>query len=97
LASNYAEKLKVVSVAINDTPESLNKFVSKHSIEYPVLVGGGFDAPFATAYEVHSAPANIVISPEGAVLFAGRGPASLKGAVQVISRGMKAEKVPVYR
>jgi len=89
LVVSYADKLTVLSVAVNDTPQVLTKFVSEHSIPYPVLLGESFDAPFAEAYEVHSAPANIVISPDGAVLFAGSGPMSLKGAVQQISRGIK--------
>ena len=92
LAVNYADKLTVLSVAVNDTPQALTKFVSEHAIPYPVLLGDSFDAPFAEAYEVHSAPANIVVSPNGAVVFAGRGPLSLKGAVQQISRGIEPEK-----
>jgi thiol-disulfide isomerase/thioredoxin len=89
LAANYADKLMLLSVAVNDEPDTLTKFVGENSITYPVLLGGSFDAPFAKAYEVHTAPANIVISPDGIVVFAGRGPLSLKDAVLQISRGMR--------
>jgi peroxiredoxin len=91
LAVTYADKLTVLSVAVNDPPETLTKFVSEHSIKYPVLLGASFDAPFARVYEVHGAPANIVVSREGTIVFVGRGPMSLKGAVQQISSGMKSE------
>lgn len=91
LASNYAGKLTVLSVAVNDERDTLTKFVGAHSITYPVLLGGSFDAPFAKAYEVHSAPANVVISPGGTVVFAGRGQMSLKDAVLQISRGLRTE------
>jgi peroxiredoxin len=88
LAASYADKLTVLSVALNDAPQVLTEFAANHSIRYPVLVGDNFNAPFAEAYEVRSAPTNIVVSPEGIVVYAGRGPLSLKGAVQQIGHGM---------
>jgi hypothetical protein len=91
LAANYGGKIAVLSVAVNDDRATLAKFVSARAITYLVLLGGTFESSFAKAYEAHSAPTNIVISPDGTVVFAGRGPTSLKEAVLQVSRGLKTE------
>jgi peroxiredoxin len=92
LSSHYESKLTVVSFAINDTPETLKRFLEQHPLSYPVLLGGTFDDPFARSYNVHSAPRNLIISPDGEVRFVGGGPMSLKLAVQVVANGQRGQQ-----
>jgi peroxiredoxin len=89
LGSHYESKLTVVSVAINDAPETLKKFLAQHPLSYPVLLGGTFDDPLARSYNVHSAPRNLIIGPDGEVRFVGGGLMSLKRAVQVVASGQR--------
>jgi hypothetical protein len=79
--------LTVVSIAINDNPETLKRFMTRQSLSYPVLQRGTFYSPFARSYNVHAAPTNLVISPDGEIRFVGRGPMSLKTAVGTIALG----------
>jgi peroxiredoxin len=87
LSTNYRTNVTVLSVAINDRPETLQRFLAQHPVSYPVLLGGTFDDPFARRYNVHLLPTNLIISPDGEIDFVGRGDMSLKGAVQTILRG----------
>ena len=79
LGSHYTSKLDVVGIALNDKPETLQKFVRGERIPYVVLVGGTFDDPTARAYNVQRAPTNVLIDPLGQVRFVGT---SLKAAVE---------------
>ena len=88
LGANYKSKLTVVSVAMNDSPQTLRTFLAQQSLSYPVLLGGTFDDQFARSYGVHSAPADIVIAPHGDVRFVGVG-VSLKKAVQAVARAQR--------
>ena len=90
LDSHYTSRLTVVSVAINDSPETLRKFLAQRPLSYPVLLGGSFDDPFARSYNVCAAPTNVIIAPNGDVRFVGMGLASLKRAVQTVA-GSKSE------
>jgi thiol-disulfide isomerase/thioredoxin len=86
LSTNYGARMKVLSVDLNDEPETLRRFLTQHSVSYPVLLGGSFDDSFARSYNVHIAPTNIVIAPSGDIAFVGRGNMTLKGAVETIAR-----------
>jgi peroxiredoxin len=90
LSANYKSKLTVVSVAINDSPQTLRKFLAQHPLSYPVLLGGNFDDQFARSYGVHSAPADVVIAPEGEIRFVGAG-VSLKKAVEAFVGGQRKQ------
>ena len=90
LSANYKSKLTVVSVAMNDSPQMLRKFLAQQSLSYPVLLGGTFDDQFAHSYGVHSAPADVVIAPNGEVRFVGAG-VSLKKAVQAVAMGQREQ------
>jgi peroxiredoxin len=90
LSANYKSKLAVVSVAMNDSPETLRKFLAQQPLSYPVLLGGTFDDQFARSYGVHGAPADVVIAPNGEVRFVGAG-VSLKKAVQAVARGQRKQ------
>jgi peroxiredoxin len=90
LSAKYSERVTVISVAVNDSPETLNTFLAQHPVSYPVLLGGSFDSAFARSYNVHVAPTNLVISPVGEVQFVGRGPMSLKTAVETIALGQRS-------
>lgn len=86
LETKYSSKLAVVSNAVNDTRDTLNKFLQRQTLSYPVLLGGDFDDQVAKAYNVKVAPTNVVISPDGQVRFVGIGwPESLKSAVETIA------------
>lgn len=93
LASNYKTRVTVVSVALNDSPEALRNFLAKQSVSYAILLGGTFDDRFARRYNVHIAPTNVVIAPDGEVRFVGVGQMSLKGAVQTIAHAQKSAPV----
>ncbi len=86
LGSHYTSKLDVIGIALNDKPETLQKFVRDERIPYVALVGGTFGDPTARAYNVQRAPTNVVIDPEGQVCFVGT---SLKAAVEAFSSGLQ--------
>jgi thiol-disulfide isomerase/thioredoxin len=87
LSANYHARVIVLGVDINDEPETLQRFLKRYPLSYPVLLAGTFDDSFARSYNVHLAPTNVVIDPEGKITFVGRGNVSLKGAVKTIARG----------
>ena len=93
LSTKYSARLIVLSVDINDEPETLRRFLAQHPLSYPVLLGGTFDDSFARSYNVHLAPTNVVIAPGGKIAFVGRGNMSLKGAVETIARGQRNASV----
>lgn len=70
---------------MKDNTDTLREFLRQHTISYPALLGGTFDDPFARAYLVDSTPTNLVIAPDGTVMFVGRGSASLERAVRTIA------------
>ena len=80
----------MVSVAMNDSPQTLRRFLAQQPLSYPVLLGGTFDDQFARSYGVHSAPTDVVIAPNGEVCFVGAG-VSLKKAVQAVARGQRKQ------
>ena len=88
LATHHRAELVVVSIAVNDDLATLRKFAEDHRLPYVVLLGGTLDDATARAYAVHSAPANIVVDPEGVVRFAGVGPMSRKAAVETVMAGL---------
>jgi thiol-disulfide isomerase/thioredoxin len=90
LSANYKSRLTVVSVAMNDSPQTLRRFLAQQPLSYPVLLGGTFDDQFARSYGVHSAPTDVVIAPNGEVCFVGAG-VSLKKAVQAVARGQRKQ------
>lgn len=85
LGSHYTSKLKVIGIALEDKPETLQKFVHDEQLPYLILVGGTFDDQTARAYNLRAAPTNVVIDPEGQVRFVGT---SLKAAVEAVSSGL---------
>jgi thiol-disulfide isomerase/thioredoxin len=93
LSTNYSARLIVLSVDINDEPETLQRFLTQHPLSYSVLLGGTFDDSFARSYNVNLAPTNVVIAPDGKIAFVGRGNMSLKGAVETIARGQRSASV----
>jgi AhpC/TSA family len=56
LNSHYPDKVVLVGIAINDSRETLKKFIAAKQLTYPILLGGTFDDAFARAYAVRSAP-----------------------------------------
>ncbi len=86
LNANYQSRLTVVSVAMNDSPQTVSKLLAQRPLSYSVLLGGTFDDQFARSYGVHSAPAHVVIDPNGEVRYVGIG-VSLDRAVQAVARG----------
>jgi hypothetical protein len=86
----------VLSVGINDSLETLQKFMTQHPLSYPVLLRGTFDDSFARRYNVHLVPTNLVIAPYGEVGFVGRGYLSLEGAVRTIARGQHLQRMMPY-
>ena len=92
LSLHYQSKLTVVSVAMNDSPETLKKFLAQQPLSYVVLLGGSFDDSFARAYNVHGAPTNVIIAPNGDVRFVGVGLISLKRAVQTVAAGLSRDQ-----
>jgi peroxiredoxin len=85
LGSHYRDKVALVGIAINDSRETLKKFIVAKQLTCPILLGGTFDDAFARAYDLNSAPVNILIAPDSGVRFAGMGPQSLKSAVQTLA------------
>jgi thiol-disulfide isomerase/thioredoxin len=91
LNEKHSTEIVVLSVDINDSPEELRKFLRKHLVSYPVVLGGSFDDSIARSYSVHSAPANVIIAPDGNIAFVGYSYRSLKRAVESIGRGWRDE------
>jgi len=89
LSTNYSTRVIVLSVDINDEPATLERFLTQHPLSYPVLLGGSFEDSFAQSYNVHLAPTNVVIAPNGNIAFVGRGNMSLKGAVETVARAQR--------
>ena len=90
LATHHRAELVVVSIAVNDDLVTVRKFAEEKQLPYVVLLGGTLDDPTARAYQVHVAPANVVVDPDGIVRFAGIGPMSLKAAVETVMDGSAA-------
>jgi len=93
LSTNYSARVIVLSVDINDEPATLRRFLTQHPLSYPVLLGGTFDDSFARSYNVHLAPTNVVIAPDGKITFVGGGNMSLKGAVETIAHGQRTARL----
>lgn len=86
LGEKHRNALSVLGIAMKDDPQTLTKFLNRYPLSYTVLLGGSFEDDLSRAYNLHRAPANILISPAGQVLFVGVGARSLKGAVETIAR-----------
>jgi peroxiredoxin len=89
LNTNYSTRTVVVGVDVNDSPEVLRRFLTKHLVSYPVVLGGTFDESIARSYNVHLAPANVIIAPDGRIAFVGYSNLSLKGAVETVAHGWR--------
>ena len=68
-SKQYAGKLTILGLDINDKKDSLKKFLTRHPLPYEVLLGGKMDGPFGKSYAVTGAPLNIVIDPNGTIQF----------------------------
>lgn len=86
LGRHYTSKQTVIGIALNDKPQTLQKFVRDEQLPHLVLVGGTFDDQTAREYNVDSAPTNVVIDPEGQVRFVD---ISLKAAVESVLSGQQ--------
>jgi peroxiredoxin len=65
----YAGKVVVLSVDIDDKEDSLKRYLTRHPLPYEVLLGGEMDGPVGKSYNVRGAPLNVVIDPKGAVRY----------------------------
>jgi hypothetical protein len=75
------EKLSVVGIAMNDAPETVKQFAAtREKIEFLNLLGGDYAGDFARRINYFALRTDIVVSPEGQVVFVGNGPSALKEA-----------------
>lgn len=68
-SKQYAGKLTVLGIDINDKEDSLKKFLKRHPIPYEVLLGGEMSGALGRSYALNGAPLNIVVDPNGAIRY----------------------------
>ena len=74
------EHLSVVGIAMNDTAGTLTQFMDREKIAFLSLVGGPYDGDFARRFNYFALRTDIVVNPEGRVLFVGSGKGALNRA-----------------
>lgn len=77
LVEQYKEqKLTVLGISVDDSPEDLRRFAAEYKMNYPVLVGLGQDALQETYQAVIMIPVTWFIRPDGTVYLMHQGPAT---------------------
>ena len=74
----FSGQLAIVGLDVNDKPDSLQRFLTRHPLPYDVLVAGQLNGAPATTYGIRAVPFDVVIGPDGFVRYvqAGFQPAS---------------------
>ena len=83
-ANPAPESLIVVAVSVDDTSESLERFTKEHAVRVLNLIAGGWDGKFPNDFNVVSLPADVLIDPEGNVVFVGVGAASFRSVLELL-------------
>jgi peroxiredoxin len=77
LVNQYKEqRLTVLGVSVDDSPEDLRRFAAEYRMNYPVLVGLGQDKLQETYDAVIAVPVTWFIRPDGTVHLKHQGPAT---------------------
>lgn len=77
LAEQYKEqRLAIVGISVDDTPEDLQKFAADFKMNYPVLVGLGHDDIQETYEAMMMIPITWFIRPDGTIHMKHSGPAT---------------------
>jgi len=72
--------LDVIGVAMNDTADSIKQFSMREPIEFVNLLGGDYDGDFARKFNYFALRTDILVNPDGRVVFVGNGPNALRAA-----------------
>ena len=81
IASPSHNLLNVVGVVMHDTGDSVRQFsATRQKIEFLNLLGGEYTGDFAGRINYFSLRTDILVNPNGQVVFVGNGPGSLKAA-----------------
>jgi peroxiredoxin len=70
------QRLAVLGISVDDSPEDLRKFAEEFKMNYPVLVGLGQDTLQETYQAMMVIPVTWFIRPDGTVLKSHTGPAT---------------------
>jgi peroxiredoxin len=65
----YGDGLAILALDINDKPEVLQRYLSRHTLSYQVLIAGQLGQPLANSYGLRGLPLNVVIDPKGEVRY----------------------------
>jgi hypothetical protein len=80
LANPSPEDLRVISIAMDDTPDSILQFKKREEIQFLNLLGGDYDGAAAKQLNYFRLRTDLLVSPGGHVVFVGNGPSSLPRA-----------------
>ena len=83
MAMPNPDMLNVVGVAMNDTAGTLKQFSTREPIEFVNLLGGDYDGKFAGEFNYFALRTDILVDPEGRVVFVGSGPSALSRAWKI--------------
>jgi thiol-disulfide isomerase/thioredoxin len=77
----FGAKLVVLGLDVNDKREELQAFLRELALPYEVLIAGDLHDPVPAAYYVYGVPTNVIVGPDGSVLYVqvGFGPGSPLG------------------
>jgi hypothetical protein len=73
IANPSPENLNVVGIAMNDTAKTVTQFAERQEIEFLNVLGGAYDGDFARKFNYFSLRTDILVNPEGKVVFVGSG------------------------
>ncbi len=65
-----AGRMRIVSVNLNEAPDVVRKFVQSNNVPFPVMLGAASTGP---SYNIQAIPSNIVIAPNGTIVYAVEG------------------------
>ena len=72
--------LDVIGIAMNDTADSMKQFAAREPIEFVNLLGGDYDGDFARTFNYFALRTDILVNPDGRIVFVGSGPNALRAA-----------------
>ncbi len=87
--------LDVIGVAMNDTSDSIKQFSTRERIEFVNLLGGHYDGDFARKFNYFALRTDILVNPDGRVVFVGSGPNALGAAWTIFRANTPNETTPV--
>jgi len=80
---------------MNDTSDSIKQFSTRERIEFVNLLGGHYDGDFARKFNYFALRTDILVNPDGRVVFVGSGPNALGAAWTIFRANTPNETTPV--